>query len=82
MPASTCVFVTFSARLRSVPAHNELGDLGIVEMGGAADDAGAAHMFDYDYETGIVKFEYEGSEEDLIEIAKQDYKNKNVNLHF
>jgi hypothetical protein len=38
---------------------------------GYADDAGAAHMFDYDYETGIVKFEYEGSEEDLIEIAKQ-----------
>ena len=34
------------------------------------DDAGASYMFDYDYEKGIVKFEYDGTEEELIQIAK------------
>ena len=37
---------------------------------GYADDAGASYMFDYDYEKGIVKFEYDGTEEELIQIAK------------
>ena len=27
-------------------------------------------MFDYDYEKGIVKFEYDGTEEELIQIAE------------
>mgnify|MGYP000391802054 CR=1 FL=1 len=37
---------------------------------GQADDYGANHMFDYDYETGIVTFNFDGSEDDLKEIRK------------
>ena len=38
---------------------------------GQADDYGANHMFDYDYETGIVTFNFDGSEDELKEICEE-----------
>tara|TARA_B100000795_G_C22423679_1_gene295434 strand:+ start:144 stop:506 length:363 start_codon:yes stop_codon:yes gene_type:complete len=38
---------------------------------GYVDDYGAAHMLEYDYNTGVVKFQYEGTESDLIAIAQE-----------
>jgi hypothetical protein len=34
---------------------------------GYADDCTANSIFDYDYDSGIVKFEFEGSDHDLLE---------------
>jgi len=38
---------------------------------GQADDYGANHIFDYDYETGIVTFNFDGTEGELKEICEE-----------